>query len=494
MGGLFWDIHRAYWRMIGKAAKGSVSGAGKLMSQRVLRAPRSGILCPGDSSPPPGADVLDYRGLAHLSKVSGALAGKQPPIGTFLDCRGRRGPPLGLPVPLLFRHSAVLGPTGSGKTTSIIVPWIVSLLRLGCSVVTIDVRGDLLPAITAHAAATGGPTGSRLWLWDYSAPQSHRWNWLADATDSRAIEMAVTSILGRPKDNDPQPHFYNRDYRWLRALITLTKQSAGPAAAPARILSLINDQRALLSLMHGMPTGTQPAADLNDLVAMPADEYSRAASGLINALSIFGLPQVERVTTVSDFSLSGVCDRPTLLVAVAPLADGRLAETLSGMLVSQVILRVFSRFGNSQSPRPLFLMIDEAPRLKDRLNYEELLAVARGASVGVCLAAQDVTQFGDADTRTSILSNCQSLIVLPGTSPETAGYLSKRLGERPVEQVSVTQAPTGGFFGTRTVGGSSGMAPVLGLREIMHPPFGDHVSIAHIPSVTREPFLVDLSL
>ncbi len=501
MSNLFWELNRASLRLAGRAmrfgasaARAGASAAAVRSAARLPGGVRSrGVLCPGDPSPPPGVDLLDYRGIAEYPQVAG-LAGFEPRLGRFLDCRrGQLGPPLGLPMHLLLRHTAVIGPSGSGKTTSVVVPWIVSLLRQGCSVATIDVRGDLLQAIKAHTARTGGPTGSRLWLWDYSAGRSHRWNWLWEANDLRTVEMAVTSIIGRPRDNDPQPHFYHRDYRWLRALVMLAKHVHGRAAEPRHIVELVNDQRALGGVLQGVH-GFQPAADLADLAAMHPDDYSRALAGLTNAVSIFGLPRVVQVTDVSDFELAAACDQPTLLVAVAPLADGRLGEILSSIFASQLILRVFARFKQGGIARPLFLVIDEAPRLKDRVNFEELLAIARGGSVGVCLAAQDVTQFGDLDTRTAILANCHTLIMLPGTSPETAGFLSKRLGDRLVEQRSVTRSNTGSLFGSTTVGRNVTTAPVLGLREIMHPPFGDHVAIAHVPSVARQPFLVDVTI
>jgi hypothetical protein len=37
------------------------------------------------------------------------------------------------------------------------------------------------------------------------------------------------------------------------------------------------------------------------------------------------------------------------------------------------------------------------------------------------------------------------------------------------------------------------MAPVLGLREIMSPPFGNRIATVHARDISDRPFLVDLT-
>lgn len=452
---------------------------------------RRGYLRPGDPAPPPGADLLDYRGVATRSEVAG-LEGGELPMGRLLGLGSEPGPELGLPANLLLRHVAVLGPSGSGKTTSIIVPWIVQLLRLGASVVTVDVKGDLLAQIQGHAAATGGPTGSRLWYWDAAASRSHRWNWLAEAADAQRIEAAVTSVIGRLRDTDPQPHFHHRDHRWLRALVMLVRAVHGPDAQPSHLLATLNDRRELAAAVNRAAPGDAGVVDLTDLLALGSDEYSRAVAGLTNALAVFGLTSVRRVTAESDFQVADVCDRPTLLVAGAPLAHGRVSEVLSGMMTAQALLGVLDRFNNLATCRPLFFVLDEAPRLTDRVDFEQLLAVARGAHVGVCLAAQDVTQFGDERERTAVLANCHSMVLMPGSSQPTADVFAHRLGERWAEVRSTSRSPGRAQTAPVTYNRQATAMPVLGRRELMHPPFGSCVAAAHVPSVSRAPFLVDL--
>ncbi|MET8848668.1 type IV secretory system conjugative DNA transfer family protein [Amycolatopsis sp. NPDC004625] len=480
-----------------KIAKSAFAASARASSNASARAAtrlpravlRRGFLAPGDPPPPPGLDLLDYRATATAAEV-GALTGGPVPLGRFLDCRRGLAQPIGLRPEDLLKHAAVIGPPGSGKTHSVIVPWIVSLLRAGCSVATIDVKGDLLGLIKAHAARTGGPTGARLWLWDYSGAPSHRWNWLAEAGDHRAVEAAVTSILGKQNKADPQPFFHLRDVRWLRALIRLTRRHSAGLPTPAQLVGTLAAQPALQAALVG--ASVQDEQDLRDLAELEPAEYSRACAGLLNSLTLFAEPRVRQVSEASDIRMAEISDVPTLLVGVAPLSDGNLGEVLSGIFLGQVIMQVLGRFGKQK--RPLFLVVDEAPRLKNRIDFEEVLAVARGASAGVCLAGQDVAQFGDDAARSALLTSCDTLVVLPGSSSESAAHLSKRLGDRLIETRTVSQTGGSGFVPTFSVSGAVATGPVLGNREIMHPPFGPHVGVVHARSVTRAPILTDLSL
>ena len=181
------------------------------------------FLCPGDSPDKAlgNQDAMDYRGTA-MEKELGALKQSGVPIGRFLHPKGQSSAPMKLPIEMLQRGCAVIGPTGAGKTEGIVLPWITALLQQGASVVTCDVKGDLFDRLLPEAKKVG----ARVWYWNISDPaRSMSWNWFDAIQDYRDIEAATLSILGRPKPNDNQPFFYERDYRWLRALINITKQA-----------------------------------------------------------------------------------------------------------------------------------------------------------------------------------------------------------------------------------------------------------------------------
>lgn len=448
----------------------------------------AGVLCPGSGPPPPGVDLLDYRGVADISELQ-PLWNFRPSLGRFYDCRmGPSGQTVGIPPQLLFRHAAVVGPAGSGKTVSVIVPWIADLLRLGCSVVAVDVKGDLLGSVKSEIARQGSQAGADLYVWDFSGSPTHRWNWLDEATGTASIEAAVTSILGRQNPADPQPHFYKRDVRWLRALIRLVKELHSTNASPQVLISTCSSLDALTRALAKVSADRSILSDLADATSLDPMEYSQAFAGILNALSVFTIPEVANATKQSDFRLKDLTKSPALLMCVAPQANANLSASLSSMLITQVVQSVYRNFGTGS--RPVYIVLDESPRLRDRVDLEELVSLARSANVGVCLAAQDITQFPESE-RASLFNNCQTFIAMPGVSPETAKYLENRMGMRSVPQTT-TSRTGGSMIPTVAATTTSTFAPVLGAREIMHPPFGAHVAVAHVPPVNRRPFLIDL--
>jgi type IV secretory pathway TraG/TraD family ATPase VirD4 len=493
----FWEFQKLSFRvaggvakMAGKAITGSIRagqyGADAAANSRMRRQSAQGVLGPGDPPAPPGVGVLDYRGLAPTHTLQ--LPEHGLPLGRVIDVH--RGPvfPCALPVDAIFRHACVIGPPGSGKTYSIIAPWIVALLHAGFSVATIDVKGDLFDEIQACAATYGSKTGASGLIWDYAAPRTHRWNFLHEVTSDRGVEAIVLSLLGRPKENDSQPYFYQRDYRWLKGLARLTLEVRGAAAQPRHLLELLADQGMITSLAPN----SSAHAELFDLAALDPADYGRDISGIMNVLSIFGEPEVNAAVAVSDFQLEQVLSEPTLLIGVARLSDGRRAEQMSSLLLSQLSLTVLERFGRG-TPRPFAFVIDEAPRLKDRIDLEALVSVARGARVGVCLSAQDVSQFGTADRQNALLASCHTYVSMSGVSPTSAEYLSRRLGTRQREQYSYTQPGKRGIFEPPARSYAVSTGPTLESTEIMYLPFGQHAAIVHNPAAASGPFIVELS-
>jgi len=450
------------------------------------------VLAPGDPAPPASrsGDYYDYRGLA-LERELGALTGDGVSLGHYQHPRGARGCELVLPTEILRRNCAVIGPPGSGKTDGIMLPWIVDLLRAGASVVTCDVKGDLMDRLAPEARRLG----RRLWYWNNADPaRSLSWNWLAEIKDDRDIEAAVQSILGRPRPNDAQPFFYERDYRWLRALIAVVKGAYLQTAVPRYLCALIGNQNALRDLFRQCGRIRGHAQQLADLFQFTHDEYGRAVSGLLNALHLFNTAPVIAVSERNDIALDTIAQTSTLLIVGAPLADARVAEVLSGLMLNRLFNGVYRRFGaGGAATLPLYFIVDEAPRLKDRINYEEVLSVSRSAGTGVCIAAQDIGQFGDARQQSAILTNCLTLVTLRGVSADTARYFSNRLGQRHDRmEVATRNRNSLDFFGQRGNTIQTVDLPVLGEREIMHPGTARYGGVVQSLPASAKPFLVDL--
>jgi type IV secretory pathway TraG/TraD family ATPase VirD4 len=489
-----WKLTKALFRASNSLARSLGRGAQTVAAQRTnTRASRyaaSGVLVPGDPDPPPssGLDFYDYRGIAVRQEVED-LIGQPFPLGHRLDPRKGPKEEVGLPFDVLQRHAAVIGPSGSGKTKSVIIPWAATAVRMGHSAIVVDISGDLLDDLDSYRSISG-PLNASVAKWDYADPRrSISWNWIGSLVTDESVVSAVDAIHGRLSPHDSQPFFHQRDARCLRGLIELARDCL-PNATGRNLLDLARNESRLRGLVSAHPN--HPGAGRLIDVLSSAGNYLQIMSGVINDLEIWENDGLQEITAHDGLNIAQVFEGPNLLVIGAPIYGGRISEAASGLLLSQIINQLYVRMGKDFD-RQVFLFIDEAARLTGRLDYEELLSVSRHAGASVVLATQDVSQFPDADQRTSILGNCATYIALPTRSSASAEYLASRLGERYQSSTSTSQQPSGWSTVTSTTR-QVGTVPVLGHREIMDPPWGERCAIIHSPPVCGKPFLVDLSL
>lgn len=464
------------------------------------------IIGPNDRTPRPdrGIDYMDYRGIAQEQECRRLQKGVS--LGRYLHPKSHRlGRELFLSEELLKRHCAVIGRTGAGKTAGIIEPWTISLLKAGSSVVVVDVVGNLYSSLK-QAAQT---LGCRFWHWDSNTPaRSQSWNWLDEIQldDADRLEGAIISILGkRPSDERLNWH-YDLDCNWLRTAIGIVKEIFGASATPQFLYKLIAEPNQLTKVFERYPNIKAKYFDeMGILLSAPPLEYLKMIAGLSKELSLFKQDDVIKVSQKSDFCLNDIDSQPTLLVIGDRLQNQRSAKLTSlmlGLLFHHVNRRSL-RQGNWQ--QPLYFIIDEAPRHQRKIDFGSILATARNANVGICLAAQDVTQFGSEREAAQILNNCNTIITTKGVPPESAAYLSRLLGKRKVSEHTVSKQPL--FkdldrplwaellgIGTQSTSVRQLEVPALGERELMYLPSGNYPAIVLVSPVSSKPILVDLDL
>ena len=237
--------------------------------------------------------------------------------------------------------------------------------------------------------------------------------------------------------------------------------------------------------------GNPAVTRLNDLTTLAPDEYAKRVSGVAVKLDALSRSTVEQITRNPDFAMDDILGRRGLVSVVAPLQDGQLAQTLSGLFVNDLLFRAYNRFASAAGVR-LLLVLDEAAQLADRIDYKNLLSVARSARIAVLLAVQDITQFADPNERSTVFGNCSTYISFSGVSHDSAKMLSDRLGQHSVLTTTVGRTP--GTIGYQTtVSNTTSMAPVLGLREIMMIPFGTRQAVVHSRDILPSPFFVDFA-
>lgn len=474
-----------------QAANSAARAAAERQANRGSRAARMGLIGPYDPPPPPNlGGYLDYSGLARPEEIT---AGGSFPLGRYVvpRKRWRNGPELSLDDRTVNTHTAVLGPTRRGKTTSIIAPWIHAAVAAGYLVVAVDVKGrdDLVDTVGAYAMSQPGSGAFSYASFDYRKPMSSvDWNWIADLPDASAVNAAAEALVGRDRENDPNREFRMRDLTWMRGLLTLLN-ATGTLWTVRSALELLDDQ-ARLQLLVTRQRHEPQATALGDLVWRHPDDYARMSQFLRTYLEPLNTEGFVRTTRLDRMRMDDLLAANGFFVVNAPWVDGKLSEAASGLFFSQFLNRRLQMFNSAV--RPVLLVLDEAPRLQKRIDLPGLLSLAAGAGVSVLLAAQDVTQFPEAE-RDTIFNNCGTWVLMPGCGESTTRYFGARLGTRYAAQQTQSSSYSGHDGRTWQAGHQSVTVPVLGHGELASPPGGDYSAIVHSYDVSRKPVLVDLT-
>lgn len=494
MAGAWWYAARAAARTGSWVARSSRQTAVNATNNRVSRGARQGILGPWDVAPPTRAlqgGVWDYRGVARSSDITPARS--DLPLGRFIDPR-RWTPtsPFGLSLEVGNQHTLVVGPTRSGKTTSIVAPWIHAALRQGFSVVAVDVKGndDLYKEVKRYSRAVG-PAGASVAKWDYSDPtRSMSWNWITELSSDSQINAAVEAVCGRPNPSDPNRFFHQASMKYLRGLLELSGFMQNSSVES--LLWILADQMRLEHLVDASPSSAG-ARRLSELVGLRPDEYLKMTSELTTHLETLDTRGFSAVTSRHGFEFEMLDGpSPALVVVSAPIADGELAASASGLFLGQLLQSVYSRFGR-QGHRPLLLVLDEAARLQDRIDLGAALSLVASAGVSMLLAVQDLHQLRQ-DTREEVLANCGTVVCLPGVARTTTDAFSGRLGEMHVTSKIPGFSP-GALGGGISWTHGHERAPLLSHREIAspHPLLGPWPAFVHSRSLSDRPIAVDLT-
>lgn len=461
------------------------------------RAVRRGLVGPWDQIPAGSQDFLDYSGVATPNDVRWQtwafplgryVLPKSRPLGDGFQVKDE----FGLSPETANRHTVVYAPTQSGKTTSIIAPWIYAAMAQGYVVVALDLKGngDLLTKVQDYAAAQGPLPTVAISSFDYTKPSSSvPWNWIRElAADDAAIEAAAGALVGRDRDNDPNREFRLRDLKWMRGLLEYASSSDHNWTVET-LLRLLDDQPRLARYI----TNTAPdraRSRLSDLVYLPEGEYYTKVQFLTTYLEVLNTPALNRVTARRGLAMRDVAAEPGLVLVTAPLADGRLSEAVSGLFLSQLLNAQLKKF--NIGARPVLLVLDEAPRLKERLDLPQLMATSASSGMSVLLALQEVTDFEERE-RDAILSNCVTHILLPGAGAPTTEYFGKRLGTRNVARQTQTMNYSRRDGASFQTGVQNADLPVLGRAEMTTPPGSGYSGIVHCHELTHKPILVDLT-
>ncbi len=463
---------------------------------------------------PHAYDLMDLSGAARLSELKRAgllvRASSWPsPESKMLRgrlCIGRlydEGRPTGYyvaPEIAKLQQTVVVAPTGSGKTTSLALPWSRELPGKSQSVFVLDFKGDMAQPIRLGNSRYPAP---KLWVFNPLSMASVHWNPLlepeAGSDDYHEGLDAIAEALFGEVNGGAYQYFDLLDLRILKAGVRVVARLEAPSLKALHDLFL-SQERLEEVLEQIKDTADQEAfarieADLMAATDSRKYTFTERIQGVRNKLDAFAHPSIQRVTgTEADFKLSRLFEHPSCLIFTAPMRMGLAGETLAAMAVRLLQHQLHRRYGHKGGR--LFLILDEFSKLAmDHHQTERFISVSRSAGAVSVIILQDMDQLHPA-TRASIWGNCQDRYILHGASASTAGWLSSSLGERRLWTRSVSATTSHGprhVSETGSLSAREDFVPVLRPREITLTGGLDRGAWLQLSRYSHKPILVDLT-
>lgn len=360
-------------------------------------------------------------------------------------------------------HILVLAPPGTGKTTAIVIP---TLLSYPATSWILDPKGELWEASAGWRQYKFGHECLRF---EPTRAGTARWNPLEEIPLGEGDVAAATSfarnLVVAPAAGGAEQHWTLAARSLWSALALHVRYAPDLAPTMAALRGVLSshsshddlfDELALYDhdrdLVRGWrdpwteePTATHPEVALlaRKFRATPGRERGSIVSTLQQYLDPWGDPQIAAATERSDIDLADLMtgDPVTLYLSI-PFHDlGRLSPLIRLQLAA-LGRRLTQRPPNT--PHRLEVIIDEFASLGRLPIVEDLLAFLRGYAARATLLLQDLSQirrlYGD---RESITANCRVHLTTATQSPGTRRHTSSLAGTTTVRYRRTTRSRGG---------------------------------------------------
>lgn len=373
-----------------------------------------------------------------------------------------------------FLHMLVLGPTGCGKTSQILLPMINSDMKNHeMGVIVLEPKGDLAEKVYALAALEG----RKVVYFNPALKDCPYFNPLR-GNENDVIENLVTTL--KSFDTDSKGYFQDNNENLIRRSVKVLKRLYGDDATLAQLDILINNVggqgTAMVNQFSKLNVGIREKNENDSIVSWFLGEYfpgsnggSRGASAkafeacsgvrnqiqklisngylnrVLNPPKESDLPPGTKLNFIDFDEILANGDVCALCSAQGTLRD--LGRFLGFFLILQIQSAVFRRPGNEDTRRGAILYIDEFQTYANS-GMQDMLTQGRSYRVSCVLATQNRALIGmnsgnKGKAFTDLVStNARNVVLFPGANAEDANYYSKEFGEEKVvkENISISRS------------------------------------------------------
>lgn len=340
-----------------------------------------------------------------------------------------------------YVHQLIMGPTGSGKTSLMVLPQIyqdLMAIKKGAKagMTVLEPSGDLCESTVNLCRELGIP-------YVYINPGSKstaRFNPMeGDPSTVAEITRTVLSSFFSTKE----PFFAQVQESAARNITLMLKKVKGDDLTLMEVVRVLRknpthiDNEYVSKLRH--LEKSEENEDLVDyfdseLLGTLKDKYFQFAVGLRQQIEDIGGNSLLRriLNSKSDINLNEhLAHGGVVLVVNTDIGRlGRVGSAFGKFFIMHLQNAVFNRPGSEWDRLPHFLYIDEFALYINR-DFEKLLTMGRKYRCSVNLAMQSISQLDGAEGmayRQTVLNNCRNKILFGGSTGETAKFFEAEFG------------------------------------------------------------------
>lgn len=352
--------------------------------------------------------------------------------GLIVGYQGYPRKPVRLSLKASFEHLAVIGPTGSGKTSTFFIPNILDL-KAECSLVVTDPKGEIEEK-TREALES---KGYDIYVFNVEDPGRRNvvYNPLALARSDTEVSDIAEIILR----NGYSAGEGAADTQWIYFSLPLfesvlllerelkKKKGGVPTIKDAcgYITNYTDEDR--VSLFRGMPESILDKYLAFAQSLQSPETASSIKTVAISSTRIFTRPDVSAATGEGEiFKPEYLRSKKSALFIQVKEHKAHLYKPLMATLYWQLMEHLTSIGG-----LPVVFLLDEFPNLGKIPGFAQMAATLRSRKISLCIGMQGVEQLSreySPEEQNDILNNMKTKIFYPGLTGQSGKYFEEVAG------------------------------------------------------------------
>lgn len=381
-------------------------------------------------------------------------------------------------------HVMCVAPTRSGKGIGVVIP---NLLSWEDSVVCFDIKQENFEKTAGFRKSHGHDVF--LWAPMSKDRKSHRYNPFSEISSDPITRISDLQRIATILIKDSASHDSNMWIIEARSLfVGLALYVLDNEDMPSTIGSvyrLLGTEQELGDIIrHIIKTHKELDPEsigmLMNFANKAAKERSGVKSSLSQALSLWKTPEIDAVTSESDFSLKDLKKKRMAVYIGVATGDIPTVAPLLNLFFEQLMTTLTMKLPDATEPRKVLILLDEFHMLGRMETVANVFTLAGGYNCRVLAVVQGLGWIDDVygkQKRDGILSVCAHRIFFAANDLETARYVSEMCGEKTIEMVSTTKNSSS-RFGSSTRNTSSRTWPLITKDQVTRLPKKSEIILA----------------